>query len=1765
MEPSKNAPTGYSRFVRHALSLVPAAKRVDALRCTSAQWVGQLRRLLARPSQGWFYDLEQLQDQRNRVQRESGAWKPTQLTHWRHPSLTGLPTLDRHPDSSTEAKRRRAEALVLSAVRLCDCQEPLDTMVFDVSLLAHLEVFWDAMLVLSAGRFAREACHTTETWTAAPNAPWFKGRSFFCVGSFVAARLDQQVSRFMLEHVARVPMTPMPPMKRATTAWWASLPPSRRLQLLLLWVGELKALLAQRRRLLSLAALRAPARATGRADTIAAAPAHADATSDVALLDEVILLEQLAEALLGAPHETHGPRRTNAGAVNHGSWLPLDRCLSAGIALDGELLKELPPLLWLGMRGVRPTGASGDACVGYDGCDALRGEAFGHSAAAIFLRVIYERPISRVGSTFDLSCRKMGAVLVDEEARDRGDELVADEEIEQRKLRYAIQPSSVRAGAVAPAVALDAPAAPSCEADDEEEASADSAATEDPADWAKRYVAATGQRTGLLAMAEPAAAVPASMPAQAEQNGAFALPNVCAPRRGRGATAGRTKLRAAERGARGRGGGSGAITLATASTHAKDTAAGGEGAMANAPPPAEAVLEPAPLPEVSAWVKGPPLACQQPTPGDIIGSAPATEAAANEVPKSATPCGATAHPARPSSTPPLGRPPRDSPTEERPPRMAACCASASDAIWNVPQSALPSPWGMSAYAPCVASIDPLPIEPMGARSPQCRTLDEFEWSSCGGLALVEAVEEEEEATSMHPPQLALPRGVYAWGIHEQQQQLTELNPHAPAWEPSPQMSGAPAESACAELGGCSDDHASEASNDTCSFISCNSSPRSGPVAACVGGSRVGCVCAALPPSMASGDVVGDEGSEALAEGDASGRMSDGSTSTPSSSPRGVVTPSSPSEGAPRPSSASAPRRNSMPLLTRSPKRQPTDSSSCSRSGSSGNMTPTLMRRARDSRDLAVASTAVKLFDALNIVAESAEVVDLVAKGGESRKLRESSTAGATTGTEVARPEMNAEAPEAEAGAEAEAEVVEAVEAVADAEVAEAVEVAEASVAEAEAVAGVCESDQEAGHVAAETVMSVDAAQTLEAAEVAAPAEVAKPAEVAEVADAKLPASASPEPVSQAPSIAAVAAVAASSPHVAATASPGSPASASSSPAAAASPAGRSDKRLLEVVQAENVVLREACRRFENDLLALSSLSGPPGHHKLPSCLGGPAQTQTPSGLSTPSDYPGRAFSESLRHGATTPPAGGFHGLGSKGCLNSKALNAALSAAQGQPSRQPYWVGTPGSAGNVAASTHFDASAQLAAASARLSSCAAHLASLAAKAALAPVHTTYAMLSEDIRLYEARCTHHLALHAPVHNAAINKVRSVAAQLWPRAQVKTFGSFATGLMRPGSDIDLIVTLPPVRTATAMPQAPGTLEGRNALPEETWQASLARCLKDQAWVFPETVRQIDALVPIVSFATRFFVSAGSANDGSTQAGTPLRLDVSFEGGQHNGLATNIFVQRTLAERPDVKPLTLVLKQFLAERSLDKPYLGGLSSYGLLLLVLRFLQSRDEHPSAQDEAENNLGARLVKLLDYYGRVFDTRNNGISVARNMGAGEFIMRDHSQRVRVDLSQLHVHSQTGWPGMPPQQEFRYGAASGARSEAGDWCPSIEQPLSPTQRGVQRGALVKGFDWPMHRPVRAASTLPTHRWRQHSLDGAVELPDSEGVDSLAKFWFDPLYVEDPLRPSNNVGRNCFRIYAIQQEFCKAHTLCTMHPGEYPPDCEYPILSRLCKALP
>jgi DNA polymerase sigma len=58
-------------------------------------------------------------------------------------------------------------------------------------------------------------------------------------------------------------------------------------------------------------------------------------------------------------------------------------------------------------------------------------------------------------------------------------------------------------------------------------------------------------------------------------------------------------------------------------------------------------------------------------------------------------------------------------------------------------------------------------------------------------------------------------------------------------------------------------------------------------------------------------------------------------------------------------------------------------------------------------------------------------------------------------------------------------------------------------------------------------------------------------------------------------------------------------------------------------------------------------------------------------------------------------------------------------------------------------------------------------------------------------------------------------------------------------------------------------------------------------------------------------------------------VRLDISFEAPANTGLRTAELVRELMGQFPPITPLALLLKQFLADRSLDHPYKGGLSSY--------------------------------------------------------------------------------------------------------------------------------------------------------------------------------------------------------------------------------------------
>ncbi|XAR63209.1 Polynucleotide adenylyltransferase [Bertholletia excelsa] len=350
-----------------------------------------------------------------------------------------------------------------------------------------------------------------------------------------------------------------------------------------------------------------------------------------------------------------------------------------------------------------------------------------------------------------------------------------------------------------------------------------------------------------------------------------------------------------------------------------------------------------------------------------------------------------------------------------------------------------------------------------------------------------------------------------------------------------------------------------------------------------------------------------------------------------------------------------------------------------------------------------------------------------------------------------------------------------------------------------------------------------------------------------------------------------------------------------------------------------------------------------------------------------------------------------------------------------------------------------------------------------KASLSLIHN---LLHDEIDAFCKQVAAENLIRKPYVNWAVRRVARSLQVLWPRSRTNIYGSNATGLSLPTSDVDLVVCLPPVRNLEPIKEA-GILEGRNGI-KETCLQHAARYLANQEWVKNDSLKIVEnTAIPIIMLVVEVphdlitpaastmstlkeeateVISEGDNpfHDNMVNLETPaspkcssmntdaardmksIRLDISFKSPSHTGLQTTELVKELTEQFPAATPLALVLKQFLADRSLDQSYSGGLSSYCLILLITRFLQHEHHHGRPINQ---NFGSLLMDFFYFFGNVFDPRQMRISVR---GSGVYINRE------------------------------------------------------------RGCSI-----------------------------------------------DPIYIDDPLFPTNNVGRNCFRIHQCIKAFADAYT--------------------------
>lgn len=189
-----------------------------------------------------------------------------------------------------------------------------------------------------------------------------------------------------------------------------------------------------------------------------------------------------------------------------------------------------------------------------------------------------------------------------------------------------------------------------------------------------------------------------------------------------------------------------------------------------------------------------------------------------------------------------------------------------------------------------------------------------------------------------------------------------------------------------------------------------------------------------------------------------------------------------------------------------------------------------------------------------------------------------------------------------------------------------------------------------------------------------------------------------------------------------------------------------------------------------------------------------------------------------------------------------------------------------------------------------------------------------------------------------------VRSIVSRLWPSSTVQVFGSYATDLYLPASDIDLCVL--------------GTPAGGD-LKEFEELAQAVRNVKG----FARRVNVIKAKVNLVKIIARK---------------TSMNCDISI--GVSNGPKYVPVIKKYVESFPALRPLLLVVKCFLQQRDLNEVYSGGLGSYTVLLLVVSHLQMlRYNFPNSKA----NLGSLLQQFLQLYGRLFNFCIAGIQVKEN--------------------------------------------------------------------------------------------------------------------------------------------------------------------------------------
>ncbi|CAD8059976.1 unnamed protein product [Paramecium primaurelia] len=211
----------------------------------------------------------------------------------------------------------------------------------------------------------------------------------------------------------------------------------------------------------------------------------------------------------------------------------------------------------------------------------------------------------------------------------------------------------------------------------------------------------------------------------------------------------------------------------------------------------------------------------------------------------------------------------------------------------------------------------------------------------------------------------------------------------------------------------------------------------------------------------------------------------------------------------------------------------------------------------------------------------------------------------------------------------------------------------------------------------------------------------------------------------------------------------------------------------------------------------------------------------------------------------------------------------------------------------------------------------------------------------------------------------------------SQVRLFGSCATGLALPESDIDIGITGFEMCSTSSL-----------NIPIQ----KLTEFLQKMRWV-KNIVAITSSAMPLIKLQVDPTISFVQS---SLPIGLPyidlvlnpdedipkqiFSVDVSFfqysglKQNQHLGLISTDLTLQWLSFYSELRPIVLLFKSLLKRRGLNDQYKGGISSFCIIQMVLAFLECFYHQNQA-----SSIGYTTYNFLKFYGTEFDPKTTGIS------------------------------------------------------------------------------------------------------------------------------------------------------------------------------------------